>query len=114
MALRRCSALLLAVALGSFGCKENKPPEPPPKPVVAAEPPPAPKPPEIKEPVAERECAAPIDVVPSQDVEIAGRKATSSGYKLSFTDKDADGKLVLGVLGPVNEDSGANMLNLKK
>ncbi len=111
-----CRRAALALALASLaGCKESKPVEPPPRPPPpVAEPPAPPKPPEVKEPQADKECAAPIDLVPSQELQVAGRKATSAGYKLSFLDKDADGKLTLGVLGPVNEDSGANMLNLKR
>ncbi len=115
MAFRRPAVCAFVLAASLFGCKENKPAEPAPKVATpVAEPPPPPKPPEVKEPQADKECAAPIDVVPAQEVEVAGRKATAAGYKLSFTDKDADGKLTLGILGPINEDSGANMLNLKK
>jgi CTP:molybdopterin cytidylyltransferase MocA len=42
------------------------------------------------------------------------RAATLAGARLTFSEADADGKLVLGVLGPINEDSGENMLALKK
>ncbi|MGQ0504015.1 MAG: metallophosphoesterase family protein [Myxococcaceae bacterium] len=116
MRFSRPVALVLSLTLLGFaGCKENKP-EAPLKPAtpVEAPPPPPPKPAEVKEPVADKECAAPIDVVPSQDVQVGTRKAVAAGYKLSFSDKDADGKLVLGVLGPLNEDSGANLLTIKK
>lgn len=71
-------------------------------------------PPPPPEPRAEKECAAPIDPGPVQDVKIGSRAAKLSGAKLSFTDKDADGQLVLGVLGPVDEDSGSNLLALRR
>ncbi len=73
-----------------------------------------PKPATAPEQRAEKECAGPVDLAPPTQVTVAGRTASLTGYKLAFADKDADGKLVLGVLGPVNEDSGANLLNIKK
>lgn len=103
-----CSVVLLA-------CPEKKveapkPPPETPKPVVAV-PPATPKPPAER---AEKECAAPIDPGPTTDVKVGERAAKLSGAQLTFTDKDADGELVLGVVGPVNEDSGENMLALKR
>src|SRR5439155_19155841 len=50
----------------------------------------------------------------SSDLTVGTRAAKAAGARLSFADKDADGTVTLGVLGPVNEDSGENMLALKK
>ncbi|MFO0597725.1 MAG: metallophosphoesterase [Myxococcaceae bacterium] len=104
------AAVGLSVAL--MGCPEKKvepvkPPEPP-KPVVVAPPPPA------AEPRADKECAAPIDPGPVVELKFGERAAKQTGARLAFADKDADGTLTFGVLGPVNEDSGMNMLALKK
>lgn len=112
----------LAVAtlglLLSTGCEEKKTtPEPKDEPAkVEVKPTPPPQPPNPA-PVVERavkECAAPLDLQAGTDVKIGDRAASDQGYKLTFKDKDADGTLVFGVLGPVNEDSGANMVALKK
>ncbi len=113
--MRLAGAAVVALGLGGLlGCPEKKV-EPAPAPKVAevkpATPPPAPPP--APEPRAEKECAAPIDPGPVQDVKIGERAAKLSGARLTFADKDADGKLVLGVLGPINEDSGANMVALR-
>lgn len=62
---------------------------------------------------AERECAAPIDLTPPREVQVGERVGTHFGYKLTFQDADADGALVLGVLGPVNDDSGANLVAIQ-
>jgi Icc-related predicted phosphoesterase len=48
------------------------------------------------------------------ELKFGERSAKQAGARLTFADKDADGALVFGVLGPVNEDSGLNMLALKK
>lgn len=63
---------------------------------------------------ASKECAAPLDATAPAQVKIGDRAAVSTGSKLAFKDKDADGKLNFGVLGPINEDSGANILALRK
>lgn len=73
-----------------------------------------PKPPEVQPPRVDAECAAAIDPGPVTEVKIGGRTAKLSGARLTFTDADADGSLNLGVVGPINEDSGENMVNLKK
>ena len=41
-------------------------------------------------------------------------KAIRAGSHLTFTIKDADQKLTFGVLGPINEETGANLLALEK
>jgi Icc-related predicted phosphoesterase len=62
---------------------------------------------------ASKECAAPLDPAPSRDVQIGGRAATLAGYHLTFKDKGS-GSTTFGVLGPINEDSGRNLLTLRK
>lgn len=106
----RAAVCGLALTLALSACPEKKPeaPPPPPKPVVEA-----PKPPPAAEARAEKECAAPVDPGPMSDVKIGDRAAKLSGARLTFTEKDPDG-LVLGVLGPINEDSGSNILALRK
>jgi Icc-related predicted phosphoesterase len=63
---------------------------------------------------ADKECAAPIDPGPASEITFGARVGKVDGAHLTFADKDADGALVLGVLGPINEDSGENMVALKK
>lgn len=109
--LRRLAPIAF-IALTLVACPDKKPE--PPKPAEPVKPPPPPAPPPPAEERAERECAAPLDPGPETAVTVAGKAAKSQGFRLSFADKDADGQLVLGVLGPVNEDSGMNMLALKK
>lgn len=112
--LRHAAAFaVLGLSVTLLGCPEKKveAPPPPPKPVekpVVAPPPPAP------EPLADKECAAPIDPGPVTELKFGERAAKQTGARLAFADKDADGTLTFGVLGPVNEDSGLNMLALKK
>ncbi len=114
--MKRASALFVLGLLGVFalGCPEKKvePPKPvePPKKVEA--PPTPPKP--AEEQHALKECAAPLELGPAQELKLGDRAAKLSGYKLTFTDKDPDGQLVLGLLGPLNEDSGENMVAIKK
>ena len=103
----------MTAALGFAACTEKKV-EPPPAPKPVEKPVPPPQPPPAAEPRAEKECAAPIDPGPTTEVKFGERAAKLSGARLTFADKDADGALTFGVLGPVNEDSGSNMLALKK
>ena len=112
MKISRLAVVLVPLfVLSAVGCAEKKV-APPPKPSEAPKPPPAePKP---SEPRAAKECAGPLELSPAQELKFGDRAATLSGYKLAFTDKDADGALVLGVLGPINEDSGENVLALRK
>ncbi len=104
---------VLGLAVLLSACPEKKA-EPPPKPVEPAKPTPPPQPPAEAQPRADKECAAPLDPGPTTDLTIGTRAAKASGSRLTFADKDADGALTLGVLGPMNEDSGENMLALKK
>ncbi|HZN91911.1 MAG TPA: hypothetical protein VFB81_04380 [Myxococcales bacterium] len=59
-------------------------------------------------------CAGHLTAAAAQEVKVGDRAATSVGYKLTFKDAAPGGKLVLGVLGPINEDSGQNMYVLKR
>ena len=107
--------LVLALSLSSLtllGCPDKKPVEPPKleQKVVEA---PKPKPPAAEEPHALKECAAALEPAPAIDVKVGERAGKLGGYKLTFADKDADA-VNLGVLGPVNEDLGENMVALKK
>lgn len=111
--LRIAAATVLGLSLGLMACPDKKadvspPPKPAEvKPVVVAPPP-------VAEPRADKECAAPIDPGPVTEVKFGERVAKQTGARLTFTEKDADGALTFGVLGPINEDSGLNMLALKK
>ena len=60
----------------------------------------------------EGSCGAPIEPGPRRDLVLGGRAAQQDGARLVFSERDADGRLVLGVLGPINEDSGLNLLAL--
>ncbi|MEW5740789.1 MAG: metallophosphoesterase [Myxococcota bacterium] len=113
--LRHAPAALfgLSLSLVLSGCPEKKV-EPPPPPPEKHEAKPLPPPPPAAAPRADKECAAPIDPGPVTELKFGERVAKLSGARLTFADKDADGVLTLGVLGPVNEDSGANMVALKK
>lgn len=111
--LRCAAATLLGLSLGLIACPEKKTEAPPPKPAevkpVVVAPPPA-----AAEPRADKECAAPIDPGPVTELKFGERAAKQTGARLTFADKDADGALTFGVLGPVNEDSGLNIMALKK
>lgn len=117
MKLRRAAVAVcgLSLLLGLTGCPEKKAepaPTPPPAPEKKAEP--TPLPPALPPaPRADRECAAPIDPGPTTEVMFGDRAAKLSGARLTLA-KTVDGPLKLGVLGPLNEDSGANMLAIKK
>lgn len=104
---------LVVLALTVSGCPEKKTEQPKSATPVAEAPKPPPTP-VVEEQRAVKECAAPIDLAPAAEVKIGARSAQASGYKLAFTDKDADGAVSFGVLGPMNEDSGLNMVALKK
>lgn len=107
----RLAPVLLA-SLVLTACPEKKvEPVKPPEPVKPVPPPALPPEPEERAP---KECAAPLEPGPESPVTIAGRAAKVSGYKLTFSEPAKDGKLTLGVLGPINEDSGQNMFVMKK
>jgi Icc-related predicted phosphoesterase len=106
--------LSLCLAVMSMGCPDKKPAEAKPEAKVEAKPTLPPPPPVVAQPRAEKECAAPIDPAPAKELKLGSRSATQTGARLTFGEADADGQLVLGVLGPVNEDSGANMLAIDK
>ena len=110
---RAVAATAASAALLFAGCKKDVKPTDvePVKPAPSAA---VPQPDMPSGQRADKECAGPIELAPPTQVTFGGRTATLTGYKLTFADKDEDGKLVLGVLGPVNEDSNANLLNIKK
>ncbi|MBS1153000.1 MAG: hypothetical protein H6Q89_4698 [Myxococcaceae bacterium] len=114
MTPRRLVVALSLSSLTLLGCPDKKPAEPvkPVEPKVVEAPKPKP-PPAAEEPQALKECAAALEVAPAIDVKVGERAGKLGGYKLTFADKDADA-LNLGVLGPVNEDLGENMVALKK
>jgi Icc-related predicted phosphoesterase len=66
------------------------------------------------DPRALKECAAPIEEAPPVAVQLGARRATLAGYKLSIEGPSPQGQLILGVLGPINEDSAQNVAALKK
>lgn len=111
----RWTVAALGVTVGLLGCTEKKAETPPPpKPVEAPKPAPVVPPAVPAEPRADKECAAPIDPGPATPIKFGARTGTQTGARLAFTDADADGALIFGVLGPVNEDSGLNILAVKK
>ena len=115
---------VLALAIVALaGCKkEEAVPAPPPAPAPAAAPAPAPKPAKVEAAVtsvsgqSDGDCVGPIDLAVPQEVAIGVRKAQRNGYKLSFPApaEKKDAAVVFGVLGDLNEDSGENLVNLKK
>ena len=110
--LRCAAAAVLGLSLALTACPEKKADPIPPK--VEVKPPVVVAPPPGAEPRADKECAAPIDPGPVAEVKFGERVAKQTGARMVFSDKDADGALTFGVLGPVNEDSGLNMMALKK
>jgi Icc-related predicted phosphoesterase len=106
---------MFGLLLLSAGCTEKTAPKAVEKPDAGVEvAKPLPPPVAAVEPRAAKECAAPIDPGPAQEIKFGERTGKLDGARLVFSDKDADGKLVLGVLGPLNEDSGENMLALRQ
>lgn len=118
--LRNAALGLSFVVLATSGCTEKKAAPvasetaTPPPPAAAAAPKAEEAPAVPAEPRAAAECAAPIAPGPETDVKIGDRTAKAMGARLRFTGAEADGTTVLGVLGPINEDSGANLLALRK
>lgn len=118
MAMRSASnpfgVMIAAVLLGCAAPSAQAPTPPPP---TQAPPPAAPVATPAETGAAEGAfsgCAANLDEGPTRELTLAGRKATQTGARLRFTDPDPDGKLVIGVLGPINEDSGLNLLALRR
>ena len=107
-ALRKSALSLFAAVFVLAGCKKEEKPAP-----VAEAPkqatPVAQTQQKPLEPRVHPECASPIDLAPPQELKLGERTATRAGYKLTFAEKDADGTLALGVLGPINEETPANL-----
>lgn len=135
--LAGASALALLVSLA--GCQTPKATQAEPKELSPAPAPPAPAapapaaPPEAAappSPASEPAAAAPLDAAAAGDagdgcagsltgaspraLKVAGRAAMFDGVHLQFKEADPDGKLVLGVLGPINEDSGQNLFVMQR
>lgn len=105
----------LGVSLSFMGCPDKKPAPMAVKPAESKTAPAVVTAPVVPpEPRASKECAAPIDPGPTSELRLGSRTAQRTGARLTFSDKDVDGALVLGVLGPINEDSGLNLLALRK
>lgn len=117
----RSWVLVVAALVALASCKETAAPPPPP-PVK-----PAPAPaavPKIVKPEAsasvsgtsDPQCIGPIDLAVPAKLTIAGKQVERHGYKLSFpaAPEKKDAPTVFGVVAGINEDSGENMLNLKK
>jgi len=108
-------AAAAALALSSSACREHS------KPVTSEAPSSAvagslrlsPSPTQV-EARALKECAAPLEPTAASQVQIGSRHATLAGFKLSFEVPSRSGQIVFGALGPINEDSAANLAALKK
>lgn len=61
-----------------------------------------------------KECVGVLETGEPIELTVGGRKAERNGYKLTFLEKDEDDTVRFGVLGNINEDSGENLINLKK
>lgn len=107
-ALRRSALSLFAAVFVLAGCKKEEKPAP-----VAEAPkqatPVAQTQQRAPQPRPHADCAGPIDLAPPQELKFGERTATRTGYKMTFAVKDADGTLTLGVLGPINEETDANL-----
>ncbi|MBX5483598.1 MAG: metallophosphoesterase [Myxococcaceae bacterium] len=112
--IRNLALSALAAAFILSGCTEKETPAPVQKTEEVKPPPPPPVVKKAPEPRAEKECAAPIETGPAVEMKIGDRAAVQTGTHLTFKDKDTDGTLTLGVIGPLNEDSGENLVNIKK
>ncbi len=69
--------------------------------------------PATAEPRARAACAAPIQTGSKSELKFGDRTAAMDGSRLTFKDTSASA-LRLGVLGPLNEDSPANMAAIQK
>jgi len=114
---------LAAMALGSGlwlgGCRAHRAAEPDVAGTSIAPPTPPPEASPARSRLrANQDCAAPVEPADpgesAKEIKIGNRSATLAGYRLVFRDPESNGKLTLGVLGPINEDSGRNVLGLKK
>lgn len=125
MRMRLVVAALAALAV--FGCKKEQPAAPAEPAVHAAAPVDAAKPAAPAAQVdrgdastpskpgeSDRTCVGAIDTNVPKQVTIAGKKAELNGYKLTFLDKSAGDSASFGVLSSINEDTPANLFNLKR
>ncbi|MFN0062814.1 MAG: hypothetical protein ACKVPX_09880 [Myxococcaceae bacterium] len=113
--LRYPRTLLFASLLWGVSC--SRPTEPPADapatkragPVLDTPPPSQPRPPAASAGKAEPECAAAPQDAPPQKRKLGPLTAEQRGTTLDFGTSGAGDPLVLGVLGPFNEDSEANV-----
>jgi Icc-related predicted phosphoesterase len=106
--------LAAAAALSSSACEHSKPATgDPPSSAVAGSLRLSPSSAQGEE-RALKECAAPIEPAAASQVQIANRRATLAGFKLSFEGPSPGGQIVFAALGPINEDSASNIAALKK
>ena len=91
--MNRVLLSVMGLAVMLWACPEKKTEAP--KPVEPVKPAPKPEPLPEAQPRADKECAAPLDPGPAADVTIGARAAKTSGSKLTFADKDADGTFTL-------------------
>ena len=107
-------AAAAALALSSSACREHSKPATSEAPSsVAGSLRLSPSPAQV-EARALKDCAAPLEPAAAIRVEIGNRRATLAGFRLSIDGPSRGGQIVFGVLGPINEDSAANLAALKK
>lgn len=112
----RALGLALASCLVLTGCKKEPATPTPPAPVTASADAGA-RPAEMQALDGDpgpKACAAPLTDAPAEPVKLGRLEAMRAGPRLTITSPDADGRLVLGVLGPINEDSNENLANLER
>ena len=116
----------LALCTAALGCHAQRPDPAPmksPAPAVAAVAPAPVKSPapvaDAQEPqeshatqVAQAGCAAPLASGEAQQLTVGRLHGVREGTTLTFSAKDNDGSFNLGVLGPINEASGENLVAL--
>lgn len=112
----RARTSVVVLLLVSSACLSNKATSPRLTPAPPVAPTPEQTPVKVTAPHASNEgrCGAPFEGGVKRELSFGGRVAKQDGARLTFTEADSDGRLVLGVLGPINEDSGANVVALRK
>lgn len=119
---RTRTSVVVLLLLVSSACLSNKAASPRLPSVPSAPPAPEQTPVNVTAPQAstsdsisnEGRCGAPFEGGIKRELTFGKRVAKQDGARLTFTEADSDGRLVLGVLGPINEDSGANVVALRK
>ena len=119
-----CTSPRLLLSIGAlalaWACNKETPappplPEPPKPPALANKPPEKPATYLEAQPGrSEPECVGPLDLAVPEQVRFGKRTAELNGFRLVFKGKDPKEQLVFGVLANINEDSGENLLNIKR